>query len=61
MEFYGEVAYHHYEGVALDLDEQQRLVADLEDKNVMIWGEQSSRSPLIVQVLAGIGGSLADG
>ena len=36
MEFYGKVAYHHYEGAALDLDEQQRLVAYLEDKNVMI-------------------------
>lgn len=36
MEFYGKVAYHDYEGIALDLDEQQRLVADLQDKNVMI-------------------------
>ncbi|WP_082420944.1 MULTISPECIES: class II aldolase/adducin family protein [unclassified Pseudomonas] len=36
MEFYGKVAYHDYEGVALDMGEQQRLVADLGDKPVMI-------------------------
>lgn len=36
MEFYGRVAYHGYEGVALNLDEQKRLVADLGDKPVMI-------------------------
>ena len=36
MEFYGKVAYHDYEGIALDLDEQKRLVADLGDKPVMI-------------------------
>ncbi|MDF0732027.1 class II aldolase/adducin family protein [Pseudomonas entomophila] len=36
MAFYGKVAYHTYEGIALDLDEQQRLVADLGDKPVMI-------------------------
>ncbi|MHC6225966.1 class II aldolase/adducin family protein [Pseudomonas sp. X10] len=36
MEFYGKVAYHDYEGIALDMDEQQRLVADLGDKPVMI-------------------------
>jgi len=36
MEFYGRVAYHAYEGIALDMDEQQRLVADLGDKPVMI-------------------------
>ncbi|MBP2262924.1 ribulose-5-phosphate 4-epimerase/fuculose-1-phosphate aldolase [Pseudomonas sp. BP8] len=36
MEFYGRVAYHGYEGVALDLDEQQRLVADLGQQPVMI-------------------------
>ncbi len=32
----GGVAYHDYEGIALDLDERQRLVADLGDKNAMI-------------------------
>lgn len=36
MEFYGKVAYHDYEGVALDLDEQQRLVRDLGDKPVLM-------------------------
>ncbi|MFP3515496.1 class II aldolase/adducin family protein [Pseudomonas sp. SIMBA_077] len=36
MEFYGRVAYHDYEGIALDLDEQQRLVSDLGDKSVLI-------------------------
>ncbi|GAB3494877.1 class II aldolase/adducin family protein [Nocardiopsis coralliicola] len=29
MEFAGRVGYHDYEGVALNLDEQRRLVADL--------------------------------
>ncbi len=32
----GEVAYHHFEGVALDLEERERLVRDLGDKNAMI-------------------------
>lgn len=32
----GQVAYHEYEGVALDLDERPRLVADLGSKNAMI-------------------------
>ena len=36
LEFYGKVAYHDYEGIALDMDEQKRLVADLGDKPVMI-------------------------
>ncbi len=36
MEFYGKVATHDYEGVALDLDEQARLVKDLGDRPVMI-------------------------
>lgn len=34
--YYSRVAYHTYEGVALDLDEQVRLVADLGDKNIFI-------------------------
>ncbi|WP_426115135.1 class II aldolase/adducin family protein [Pseudomonas sp. DSP3-2-2] len=34
--FSGRIAYHGYEGVALDLDERERLVADLGDKSVMI-------------------------
>jgi len=32
----GEVAYHEYEGVALDLDERERIVADLGEKQCMI-------------------------
>lgn len=32
----GEVAYHEYEGVALDLDERERIVADLGDRQFMI-------------------------
>lgn len=36
LQFHGRVAYHDYEGVALSLDERERLVADLGDRNVMI-------------------------
>ncbi|WP_288580088.1 class II aldolase/adducin family protein [uncultured Methylobacterium sp.] len=36
MQFAGRLAYHDYEGIALDLDERQRLVADLGDKPVMV-------------------------
>lgn len=32
----GEIAYHDYEGVALDLDERERIVRDLGDRNFMI-------------------------
>jgi ribulose-5-phosphate 4-epimerase/fuculose-1-phosphate aldolase len=32
----GDVAFHEYEGVAVDLDERERLVADLGEKNAMI-------------------------
>ncbi|MFT5695846.1 MAG: ribulose-5-phosphate 4-epimerase/fuculose-1-phosphate aldolase [Myxococcota bacterium] len=33
-----DVAYHEYEGVALNLDERTRLVADLGEKNLMmLW------------------------
>ena len=51
-----EIAYHDYEGVAVDLDERERIVADLGDKSAMILrnhgtlavgetvGEASSRS-----------------
>lgn len=34
--YYSRLAYHTYEGIALDLDEQQRLVDNLGDSNVMI-------------------------
>lgn len=33
---FSKVAYHDYEGVAVDLDEQKRLVADLGEAEVMI-------------------------
>jgi ribulose-5-phosphate 4-epimerase/fuculose-1-phosphate aldolase len=36
MCFHGAIAYHDYEGVALDLSERERLVKDLADKDVMI-------------------------
>ncbi|RAH97327.1 class II aldolase [Acuticoccus sediminis] len=36
MEFYGRLAYHAYEGIALDLSERERLQADLGDKPAMI-------------------------
>lgn len=32
----GDVAYHDYEGIALDLDERDRLVHDIGNKHVMI-------------------------
>jgi ribulose-5-phosphate 4-epimerase/fuculose-1-phosphate aldolase len=36
MEFYGRISYHDYEGIALDLGEQARLVQDLGDKSVLM-------------------------
>src|SRR3954463_8640717 len=33
---FGELAYHDYEGVALDLDERPRLQRDLGTKNLML-------------------------
>ena len=32
----GDLAYHDYEGIALDHDERERLIADLGDKHAMI-------------------------
>ena len=32
----GDIAFHDYEGVAVDLDERERIVADLGDKSMMI-------------------------
>ena len=32
----GDIAFHEYEGIATDLDERARLVADLGDKNIML-------------------------
>ncbi|NKC32919.1 class II aldolase/adducin family protein [Falsiroseomonas selenitidurans] len=36
LKFYGHLAYHGYEGIALDLDERDRLVADLGAHPAMI-------------------------
>ena len=36
MRFYKRLAYHDYEGVATDLDERERLVADLGTRKAMI-------------------------
>jgi len=32
----GDVAYHEYEGVAVDLDERERIIADLGDRGAML-------------------------
>lgn len=36
MQVHDDIAYHGYEGIALDLDERERLVADIGDKNLLI-------------------------
>ncbi|WP_439597038.1 class II aldolase/adducin family protein [Falsiroseomonas sp.] len=36
LKFYGHLAYHGYEGIALDLEERDRLVADLGPHSAMI-------------------------
>ena len=36
MMFYGDIAYHEFEGISLDLSERDRLVRDIGDKRVMI-------------------------
>jgi ribulose-5-phosphate 4-epimerase/fuculose-1-phosphate aldolase len=36
LKFYGRLGYHGYEGIALDLDERERLVADLGPHKAMI-------------------------
>jgi ribulose-5-phosphate 4-epimerase/fuculose-1-phosphate aldolase len=36
LKFYGRIAYHGYEGIALDLDERDRLVRDLGQHKAMI-------------------------
>lgn len=36
MHFYNRIGYHDYEGIALDLDEQSRLVRDLGSHKAMI-------------------------
>jgi ribulose-5-phosphate 4-epimerase/fuculose-1-phosphate aldolase len=36
LKFYGHLSYHAYEGIALDLGERERLIADLGANNAMI-------------------------
>jgi ribulose-5-phosphate 4-epimerase/fuculose-1-phosphate aldolase len=36
LQFFNRIGYHDYEGIALDLDERQRLVADLGDKRILV-------------------------
>jgi ribulose-5-phosphate 4-epimerase/fuculose-1-phosphate aldolase len=36
LKYYGHLAYHGYEGVTLDVDERERLVADLGQHDAMI-------------------------
>jgi ribulose-5-phosphate 4-epimerase/fuculose-1-phosphate aldolase len=36
MTMLGDLAYHDYEGIALDLDERERLVADLGERHTML-------------------------
>jgi ribulose-5-phosphate 4-epimerase/fuculose-1-phosphate aldolase len=36
MNIMNDVTYHGYEGIALEAEEKERLVADLGDKNLMI-------------------------
>ena len=36
MSVCNDIAYHEYEGIALDLDERERLVHDIGDKHMMI-------------------------
>lgn len=35
-QFHGRIAFHDYEGIALNLEERERIVADLGDKRVML-------------------------
>lgn len=36
LQFHNRLAFHDYEGIALDLAERERLVADLGNRNVMV-------------------------
>ena len=36
MQVYDDVAYHDYEGIALDLEERERLIDDIGEKNLLI-------------------------
>ena len=35
-QFFGQIAFHDYEGIALNLEERARIVSDLGDKRVML-------------------------
>ncbi len=35
-QFHGRIAFHDYEGIALDLAERERIVADLGERNIML-------------------------
>ncbi len=36
MQVHDDLAYHDYEGIALDLDERERLIADIGDKSLLM-------------------------
>ena len=36
MQLYDDIAYHDYEGIALDLDERERLIARIGEKSILI-------------------------
>ena len=36
MQLYDDIAYHDYEGIALDLDERERLINDMGENNLLI-------------------------
>ena len=36
MQVYNDLAYHDYEGIALDTDERERIVADMGDKSLLM-------------------------
>ena len=36
MQVHDDLAYHDYEGIALDLDERERLIADMGDKSLLM-------------------------
>jgi ribulose-5-phosphate 4-epimerase/fuculose-1-phosphate aldolase len=36
MQFYNRVAYHDYEGISLELDERERIVQSIGDKDYLI-------------------------
>ncbi|MGH1560430.1 hypothetical protein ACRAWD_27695 [Caulobacter segnis] len=38
-----DIAYHDFEGIATDLEERERLVADLGDRRAMILRDHETR------------------